>query len=253
MNAGHGNLQRRQPEHFTKLLNQATLQYTVPLGIVGTDLGQHVERHLAVKETRLQRAGIEQFRSLPRELIDGLATLSRNRQASCHLDTLDIEQALQRCEGDRQGHGCSARAADLGWRWQVIQASGVGFRNNGWRLVGRQTTGQVDHRATGGLGTGRETAGNRWPGGEEGELDLAEVETVDFTHPQALAAKHHTTACRFVAGQQVQGSDGYVLLFENLHKGFTDCSGGTNHGDINRLAHGKSSAGTAGAALYLDL
>ena len=193
---------------------------------------------MPVEELRLQRAHIQQLGGLPGELADSLTALGGNGEVGGDVDALNVQQAAQWRQHHGQGSGRRAWAADLIRFFQAIEDLRVGFRHYLRRLIGRQGAGQVDQGAARSGGARGKTQGDRRAGGEEHQLDFAEIEFIDFPHPHVLATKRHRMPGRLAAGQQVQAAYREVLLFEDLHQGFANGAGGADHGNIKGLGHG---------------
>ncbi|VVN42638.1 hypothetical protein PS682_05601 [Pseudomonas fluorescens] len=208
------------------------------LGVWLSNLRQEVESHLPIEELRLQRTNIQQLGGLPGQLAHGLAPQGRHSQVGGDTYALDIQQTPQWREHHRQVGRRRAWAAHLERFLHTLQYMRIGLGHHLWRLLGGQCTRQINQGAARRRGARGETQGDRGARRKERQLDFTEVELINLPHPHVLATKRHRCTGRVAACQQIQGTDREIQLFEDLHQGFANGTGGADHGDIKGLGHG---------------
>ncbi|SOQ12098.1 hypothetical protein CFBP1573P_03851 [Pseudomonas syringae pv. persicae] len=155
-------------------------------------LGKYVEGHLAIKKACFQRAHVQQFSGLARQLTDTFTPQCRHCQAGRYRYRLNIEQRAQRGQRQRNRRGRRTRAGNqVGRDAASVQKRSIDFRHDIGSLCGRECAREVYHRAACRDRLFSVAAADGRACGKKCQPDLAEIERIDFTHTHVLAAKRH--------------------------------------------------------------
>ena len=173
---------------------------------------------------------------LPEELVRRRIAGARDRLIGGHHDAADTGGVMQRLEGDDElcrraiGVGDDVLLPVVGERLRVH--FGDDERHLGIRA---EVRGIVDHHGTGRRGLWRIFGGHAAAGGEEGDVDIREIERVESFDLERTIPEMDLLAERLARGERGHGARRKGALGEDVEHLLADETGGSDNGDM--IAH----------------